>query len=173
MSVSLIVTPDGRARLGEVVYRCVLGRGSVTVAKREGDGCTPVGVWPLRQALYRPDRLPRPVTGLPCRALTPADGWCDDPAFPDYNRPVVLPHPAGHEELWRADHAYDLIVVVGYNDDPPQPGAGSAIFLHLMHDDGRPTAGCVAFARDDLLQILAALTPESILEVRALPEAQG
>lgn len=146
-------------------FRCALGRGGVSADKREGDGATPLGRFALRQAFYRADRQPRPVTRLPLRAIDPQDGWCDAPDAPDYNRLVRLPHPQRHETLWRADPVYDLIVVVGYNDAPPLPGRGSAIFIHLMRDDYAPTAGCIAFARDDLLFILARLDSESTIEI--------
>ena len=50
---------------------------------------------------------------------------------------------------------YDVIVVLGYNDDPVVPGCGSAIFLHLAREDYGATAGCVAMALDDLLTVLS------------------
>jgi len=78
---------------------------------------------------------------------------------------VILPYPAGHERLWREDHVYDLIVALGYNDDPILPGRGSAIFLHVARPDYSPTEGCVACARDDLLALLAAATPGDVLEI--------
>jgi L,D-peptidoglycan transpeptidase YkuD (ErfK/YbiS/YcfS/YnhG family) len=37
--------------------------------------------------------------------------------------------------MWREDHLYDLVLVLGYNDDPVVPGKGSAIFLHLARPD--------------------------------------
>ena len=77
------------------------------------------------------DRLPRPDTALATAALTPENGWCDDPGDPAYNRPVRLPYAGRHERLWRADPIYDVIVVLGHNEDPPVPDKGSAIFLHL------------------------------------------
>ncbi|MGE0154577.1 MAG: L,D-transpeptidase [Reyranellaceae bacterium] len=168
-SAILEVRPDpaeprrGTARLrgDQRVFACALGRTGVAADKREGDGATPLGTFPLRQAFYRPDRESPPATGLTLRALTPQDGWCDEAAAADYNRFVRLPHPHRHERLWREDRVYDLIVVVGYNDAPVAPGKGSAIFIHLMRDDGAPTEGCVAFKREDLLEILAALSLES------------
>lgn len=134
---------------------CALGRGGVRADKREGDGVTPAGAWPLRRVWYRADRLSEPPqTALPLRVITVADGWCDDPSSPDYNRPVILPQAARHECLWRHDALYDVVVELGYNDDPPIAGRGSAIFLHVAHTDFAPTEGCVALARDDLLQFL-------------------
>jgi L,D-peptidoglycan transpeptidase YkuD (ErfK/YbiS/YcfS/YnhG family) len=106
-------------------------------------------------------------TRLPARHLEPEDGWCDDPASADYNRPVHLPHPARHERLWRDDPLYDLIVVIGHNDDPVVPGAGSAIFLHVAHDDWAPTAGCIAFRREDMLSVLAQVRTSDGVDIRA------
>ncbi len=161
----LLVGADGTCRLGEQRYRCVLGSGGIVTDKREGDGGTPVGTWPLRRLLYRPDREEAPACTLPVEVIRPEDGWCDDPAHADYNRPVTLPFGASHEEMWRDDHLYDLVVVVGHNDDPPVPGAGSAIFLHLARPDWGPTAGCVAFTREDFLEILGTITADSRLIV--------
>ncbi len=78
-----------------------------------------------------------------------------------YNRPVRLPYPASAEQLWRDDHLYDLLVVLGYNDRPVVAGQGSAIFLHLAAPDFAPTAGCVALGRDDFLTVVAAAGPAS------------
>jgi len=148
-------------------YRCAIGRGGAKPAaeKREGDGATPLGLWPLRQVFFRADRLEAPQTKLPLRALTEQDGWCDDPAAPEYNRLVRLPFAPGHEEMWRADGLYDVVVVLGHNDAPPVPGMGSAIFLHVASADYAPTAGCVALALADLLELLAALPAEAALKV--------
>ena len=147
--------------------RCALGRSGVTPSelKREGDGASPLGVWPMRQVFYRPDRLKRPETALPADPMIPEAGWCDDPASLFYNRPVMLPFAASHEKLWREDHVYDLLVVLGHNDDPPIAGLGSAIFLHLAREDYSPTEGCVACALPDLLALLAAARPGDALEI--------
>ena len=160
---------DGRFEIGGTSVRCALGPTGVTPAadKREGDGKTPLGLWPIRCVLYRPDRSAAPKTALPASAIDPADGWCDAPEDPAYNRPVRLPYPASAEQMWRDDHLYDLVVILGHNDDPPVPGLGSAIFLHLAWPDYRPTQGCVALAREDLEAVLAAADPGSAVEVRA------
>jgi L,D-peptidoglycan transpeptidase YkuD (ErfK/YbiS/YcfS/YnhG family) len=158
----------GRAKLADGrSFACALGKAGARADKREGDGASPLGRFGLRQVLYRPDREPIPQTGLPVRALTPADGWCDDPAVGDYNGMVRLPCPHRHERLWREDHVYDLIVVVGYNDAPVIAGHGSAIFLHLAREDYAPTEGCIAFSREDLLAILKELGPDSMVIIEA------
>lgn len=165
--MDLRVDHGGFAAWGERQIRCALGRGGVSAQKHEGDGATPVGAFVMRRVLYRPDREPPPQTRLPSLAVKPSDGWCDAPRDPAYNRPVHLPYPASAEELWRADHVYDLIVVLGYNDDPVVPGQGSAIFLHLATPDYGPTAGCVALARADLLAVLGAADTGSRVIVAA------
>lgn len=164
-AVDIVVSPSGVARVGGAAFRCALGRGGVTRMKREGDGATPVGTWPLREVFYRADRILRPKTVLPLRKLKRSDGWCDAPGDAQYNKPVKLPYPASAEQLWRADRVYDLIVVVGYNDAPVVSGAGSAIFLHVARADYAATAGCVAFARADLRKILKLTDQRSRLVV--------
>jgi L,D-peptidoglycan transpeptidase YkuD (ErfK/YbiS/YcfS/YnhG family) len=165
-AVDIVVLPTHKARVNGITFRCAIGRAGIVRDKREGDGATPAGVWPLRQVLYRADRIAKPATKLPVRALTPDDGWCDAASDPHYNTNVKLPYGASAEQLWRADHLYDLIVVVGYNDAPVVPGKGSAIFLHVARANYAPTVGCVAFARTSLLRILKLTDERSRLDVR-------
>jgi L,D-peptidoglycan transpeptidase YkuD (ErfK/YbiS/YcfS/YnhG family) len=150
-----IVESSGHLTIQNETFRAALGWGGVRDNKREGDGGTPAGVLPLRFVLYRPDRLGAPGCAVPVRALTPSDGWCDDPASSDYNRLVTLPVGASAETLWRDDAVYDIIGVLGWNDDPVQRGLGSAIFLHVARPDYGPTDGCVALALEDLRRVLA------------------
>jgi L,D-peptidoglycan transpeptidase YkuD (ErfK/YbiS/YcfS/YnhG family) len=166
----ILVTPDGILQFGGLRFRCALGKGGVLpeADKREGDGATPLGRYPIRQVYYRADRLTVPDTRLPLQALKPGDGWCDDPADPEtYNRRVTLPYAGSHEKLWREDHVYDVIVVLGHNDDPPVPGLGSAIFLHVARPDYGGTEGCVALALPDLLALLAVVKSSTHLYLRA------
>lgn len=134
-------------------------------AKREGDGGTPLGLLPIRGALLRPDRIAAPVTVLPWRWLRPHDGWSDDPQDPCYNRPVAHPHPFSAERLWREDHLYDIILVLGWNDAPVMPHRGSAIFWHACAADGGPTEGCIACPPDRLQSLLPRLRPGMQVEV--------
>jgi L,D-peptidoglycan transpeptidase YkuD (ErfK/YbiS/YcfS/YnhG family) len=163
--MELFVTSDGVARFGDRIVRAALGRGGVRRDKREGDGATPAGSFACRLVYWRPDRLAMPVTGLAAMPLDPADGWCDAPGDPAYNRKVGLPYPSRAETLWRDDRLYDLIVPLGYNDAPVVAGRGSAIFLHVAREDYRPTEGCIALAPDDLTAFLCHATPETRVTV--------
>jgi L,D-peptidoglycan transpeptidase YkuD (ErfK/YbiS/YcfS/YnhG family) len=168
--MDILVHADGHLHAEGQKLQCRLGRAGLSRDKREGDGATPVGTWPLRVVLYRPDRVSRPDTTLPVRAIDADDGWCDDPTHADYNRPVRLPHPASCEKMWRDDHLYDVVVVLGHNDSPPLPGLGSAIFLHVADPDGKATQGCVALALGDLLELLKLCRPGDRLVVVTPPE---
>ncbi len=150
----------GHLQLGTLSWPCAIGRTGRGARKREGDGRTPVGRWVLRQLLYRADRGLPPSTGLPRWVIRPKDGWCDESADRNYNRPVQHPYPASAERLWRDDRLYDVVVVLGYNEVPRMRGCGSAIFMHLAHGehqltDFKPTAGCIALGRRDLGLVLA------------------
>ena len=158
---------DGRFDLAGRETRCALGQGGVIAAadKREGDGCSPLGVWPIRRVLYRPDRTPAPQSRLPVKAIAPNDGWCDAPGDPNYNRPVALPYPASAETLWREDKVYDFILVLAHNDDPAVPLMGSAIFLHVARPNWEPTEGCVALQAWDVLELIGKAEPGSAVSI--------
>jgi len=163
----LIVTADGWLQAGDTRIRCALGRGGLTEKGGEGDGISPQGTYALRRVLYRADKLNTPQTSLPVAAIEKQDGWCDDPAHPTYNQQVTLPVEASAESLWRDDALYDVIVVLGYNDDPIVPGKGSAIFMHIAQPDYSPTEGCVALAQEDLLKVLKDCGPETVIKLIA------
>lgn len=187
-SQKLILRAPDRLLMDGREFACTIGRGGIAApgAKREGDLKTPSGSFPLRMAYYRPDRIAKPNTALSVMELTPEDGWCDDPTHPMYNQfvklvpPFLPPTPATppacggdgggltprHEKLWREDHVYDLIIPLGYNDGPITPGAGSAIFMHLMRDDGVGTEGCIALKKEDLLELLEKVAPDAVLVVK-------
>lgn len=159
------VTGDGWLSYGGNRVKCALGKGGLSITKVEGDGATPVGNFPLRRVLYRGDRLAEPASKLPIEAIEADGGWCDDPDDPLYNQQVRLPYPGNCEALWREDSLYDVIVVLGYNDDPTVPGKGSAIFLHVAGPDYATTEGCVALKLPDLVELLGVVDNTSVLRV--------
>ena len=176
--MSLIHVNGNILTFADQQYRCAIGKGGFSTNKREGDGCTPIGTYALRECWYRLDRLPPPQTNLPLKIIHETDGWCDDAENPDYNTHIVIPphggirtprqargDKQGYENLWRADHVYDLIIPLGYNDAPITPGKGSAIFMHVAKPDYAPTEGCVALALTDLLAILPHLDTQTRIEI--------
>ena len=163
----------GWATLGERRWRCTVGAGGIREDKVEGDAATPVGEFPLRRIYYRNDLVILPKVSLPARPIGEHDGWCDDPRSPSYNRLVNIPNEWSAEKMWREDGLYDLVVVVGYNDDPPEGEWGSAIFLHIARDDYAGTQGCVAFSREDLLELVTLIGPETKIEVLSIPAVEG
>jgi L,D-peptidoglycan transpeptidase YkuD (ErfK/YbiS/YcfS/YnhG family) len=101
------------------------------------------------------------------------DGWCDDPSDLNYNRPVILPFSGSHERLWRDDALYDLLVTIGFNDNPPVAGVDSAIFLHVAGPSFAPTEGCVALSRSTLVELLAECGPGDRLCINPPQEAEN
>ena len=154
-----------RIALRHGVRPAALGRTGVRALKREGDGGTPLGRFLVRQVLYRSDRVKRPCTMLPVRAIRADDGWCDDPADRNYNRLIRLPSRRSAEGLKRADHLYDVVLVLGYNDLPRVNGKGSAIFVHLVRPGFPPTDGCIALTYRDLMMLLTELRPGASITV--------
>ena len=148
-------------------YRCAIGKGGFSADKKEGDGCTPLGIFAFRECWFRPDRLLSPNTLLPLREIKPDDGWSDAPEAADYNRHIKRPYAFSHESLWRDDHRYDLIIPMGYNDDPVISGKGSAIFMHIAAEGYTPTEGCVVLSPADLLALLPGLSTQSQIEIRS------
>ena len=167
--MDIIVSPSGTLSYKCKSVRCALGHGGARADKREGDGATPVGCFALRRVLYRADRIAKPKTDLPISAINRLDGWCDAPDDTYYNQAITLPYPASAEPLWRNDGLYDLIVVLGHNDDPPLPGAGSAIFWHVARPDFGSTEGCIAIPLADLHDAVQSCGPSDHLCVRAEP----
>lgn len=133
----------------------VAGQGPV---KREGDGKAPAGVFELGKAFgYAP---PGEVQGLRMAYIHLTDDvfGVDDVKSRYYNRIVRLGDVPGKdwdsaETMRRPDGLYEWGVVVGHNVRPVA-GAGSCIFLHLWKGPGKPTAGCTAMSKGDMVRIL-------------------
>ena len=102
--------------------------------KREGDGCSPAGAFPIT-ALFG---VSAPAAGakLPWLQATPDLKCVDDPDSWHYNR-IVDQNSVDRidwqscEDMLRTDGRYEVGAVVGCNDDPVEPGAGSCLFLHV------------------------------------------
>lgn len=158
------------------------GRGLHSVAglaeplKREGDGRAPAGVFAIT-ALF--GHAANPLAGtarLPYLAATPDLKAIDDPASAFYNRIVdqrsVTPDWSSCEDMLRNDERYALGAVVAHNTEPPVPGAGSCIFLHVWESVGAPTAGCTAMALTDMTALAGWLDAAATPVLVQLPQAE-
>ena len=162
------------ARLGNAGL--VWGRGLHTAPrgatlKREGDGRSPAGIFPIG-GLWVTNKTPvKHHRGIPEVKVGPCDLWVSDPSTPHlYNRYVRLKRPAStpwelKEQMRQTDYAHSIKLLICHNtvEIPgcPIPGAGSSIFFHIWRRDGAaPTAGCTAMAEADLRALIARLRPE-------------
>ena len=147
-------------------WPAVVGRNGIASLheKKEGDGKTPSGAYPIVMAFGKEAVL---KTGLVYRQTMDDDIWIDDSTSDQYNCWVKLPtKAASYEKMRRKDGLYDLGAVIAYNIEPVVPGNGSAIFLHVWRDYGRkPTAGCVALDRGHLRRLLKWLRADKKPEV--------
>lgn len=155
----------GTLILNNTHFKCQLGKSGIGIKKREGDHITPIGTYPIQKLLYRRDNIQKPYSILKSQQIRPSDGWCDDPKSQHYNRKILLPKTISHEKLYRKDHVYDLVLVIGYNIHPRTLGKGSAIFIHLSNKKYGPTAGCIALSKNALLKILKRLKPKSLIKI--------
>ena len=137
-----------------------LGKSGIVSAavKREGDGATPAGFYPLGQ-LYTYEASVN--TQLSFTQVTGEDKWIDDPDSPEYNQHVRGATLAkSYENLLLSSIDYKYCMVIEYNTHPVIKGKGSAIFFHVTNDKYTSTAGCVAVQERDVLQILSWLHPK-------------
>jgi L,D-peptidoglycan transpeptidase YkuD (ErfK/YbiS/YcfS/YnhG family) len=151
----------GWLEVGHMSIPVALGRGGIKADKREGDGATPRGRFRLVRLWWRADRVVRPVTRLPVRRIGSSDGWSEDPADRNYNRPVRVADGQAGDRLWRDDHLYDLIIELDHNTRPRIAGRGSAVFIHVARPGFLPTAGCVALNARSLARLLPRLSPRT------------
>jgi L,D-peptidoglycan transpeptidase YkuD (ErfK/YbiS/YcfS/YnhG family) len=129
-----------------------------TGEKREGDGKTPSGIYPLKMTFGYDANI---RTKMPYRQALVDDIWVDDPQADDYNQwtKIQETRAASYEMMKREDDQYKYCIVIEYNTDPVIKGNGSAIFLHIWKGEGIPTAGCVAVSEEDIIKIFGWLDP--------------
>jgi L,D-peptidoglycan transpeptidase YkuD (ErfK/YbiS/YcfS/YnhG family)/predicted deacylase len=160
----------GTLSIGDWEAPCVVGEGGLVAAslKREGDKCTPIGVFPLRYGLFDPRAFPDFPRDLAFPFVATSEAMIWEEEGPNYNRLVFV---AGKERLnerltrKREEPLFDVIVPIGFNDAVPEPGRGSALFIHVARADMRGTAGCVAVPRDHLLELARRLEPGMMIDI--------
>ena len=113
--VDIFISPlnrqRGLMRLGQGHGALSLGRNGCVFQKVEGDGATPIcDLRPIR--LYvRPDRHRLRCPRLfPWQMIRKEEGWCDSVSHGSYNRRIKRPFAHSHEEMWRDDRLYDVVI---------------------------------------------------------------
>ena len=151
---------------GHYKIKCAIGKRGISRNKKEGDFCTPVGKYKFEVLLYRKDRIGNVKVKVPKKIIKKDMGWCDDPNSKKYNKLVKLPFYDSAERLFLKNNLYDLILVINYNRKPVIPNKGSAIFLHISEKNFKPTKGCIAIKKKDLIKILPMLKKETNIIIR-------
>ncbi len=140
-----------------------VGRNGVSANRREGDGTTPIGTFPIGRTMYGNE--PNPGVRFRYVRLRCGDWWVEDPSSPWYNnfrrvgcerRP---PFRTTTPDMSQERRAFPHLAVVEFNMRPIVPGRGSGIFLHAQ--TGGPTNGCISLRRADLRRVLRWLRPQA------------
>jgi len=156
----------GTLRIGDWEVPCVTGRNGLAdpALKREGDGCTPIGTFPLRYGFYDPAVFGDAPRGLDFPFVPKPEDWhwIEDAADPLYNRLAQYPSDAPRDN----EALFDLFVPVGWNDATPERGKGSGILMHAARPDFSGTAGCVAVAHEHLMDLARRLRPGMLIDIQ-------
>ena len=152
-------------QLDDFYFKCCIGKKGITKRKKEGDYKTPFGTFTVEDLFFRKDRIKKPKTSLVSIEIKRSMGWCDDIHYPSkYNRLIKINNKIKHEKLKRNDYKYDLLIPVNYNIKKPIVGLGSCIFIHLTKDY-KPTSGCIALKKKDLLIMLKLIKKNSKVKI--------
>jgi L,D-peptidoglycan transpeptidase YkuD (ErfK/YbiS/YcfS/YnhG family) len=150
----IIVKKSGYLKYKNFKFRCALGKNGIKKKIKEGDNITPIGIFKITKIYYRYDKVKKIKTPIKKIKIKKNMGWCDDPKSNFYNQQIKLPNKFKYEKLYRNDRIYDLLAVLNYNTNPVIKNKGSAIFIHVAKNNYKPTAGCVALKKGDLIKLL-------------------
>ena len=145
-------------------------------SKQEKDGRAPAGCFRIGKLYGYAPAVPNGAT-MSFDQVTARDCWIDDVTHPSYNKHVEVdptnPPPWYAKQRMRlGDFAYEWLVEIRHNSDPPKPGAGSAIFFHIRRGPDSPTAGCTTMAKDQLVGLIKWIKPEAQPLYVLLPKAE-
>jgi L,D-peptidoglycan transpeptidase YkuD (ErfK/YbiS/YcfS/YnhG family) len=150
----IIVKKKGYLEYKNFKSHCALGKAGIGKKKIEGDNITPKGNFRIVKVYYRKDRIKKIHTKFKLIKIKKNMGWCSDPNSKNYNQQIKLPTRFKHEKLYRKDSLYDIILFINYNINPIVKNKGSAIFIHIAKKNYKPTAGCIALKKEDLIKLL-------------------
>jgi L,D-peptidoglycan transpeptidase YkuD (ErfK/YbiS/YcfS/YnhG family) len=156
-----------------------LGQGlSGGPVKRQGDGRTPAGLFPLPAAFGYAGTEAAAAAGvrLPYVTVTDRVSCITDAASPLFGR-VVGPdaRPGGglrQDRMVRDDGANAWGVVIGHNSENIDPEAGTCLFVNVRPAGGPPTGGSIGLAPEQAAALAGWLDPAARPLLAVLPEAQ-
>ena len=150
--------------IDDFFFKCSIGKRGIKSKKKEGDKATPAGIFSLGKLYYRADRVDKPKTKIPLKAIKKNMGWCDDPQDKDYNKEIKITSNLGNEKLFKKNNAYDYFIVINYNTKKRIPYKGSAIFIHLTKNY-KATNGCIALRKKDFLILLKLINRKTKIKI--------
>ena len=112
-------------------YTARVGRSGVSTNKREADGATPAGTFPIGGTMY--GNSPSPGVSYPYVRLRCGDWWVEDSMSPAYNTFQRVgcgrkpPFKVTTPDLSTSPRAYAHLAVIEYNMHPVVSGRGSGI----------------------------------------------
>jgi len=141
--------------------------------KREGDGKSPAGVFPLGTAFgFAPADSARWVK-LPWLQLVSTTECVDDTASVHYtnilDRGAVPRVDWSSSERMRSIGVYRVGAVIAYNEAPPVKGRGSCVFFHVWGGPASHTAGCTAMDEGEMTRLLGWFDPAAGPAVLQVP----
>ena len=145
----IIINKSKYLKYKDLKFKCALGKAGIRKKKKEGDNITPKGIYKIVKIYYRDDRIKKISSKFKLIKITKKMGWCDDPKSEKYNQLIKLPNKYSHEKLYKKNNTYDLLLVLDYNMKP----IINFIFIHVAKRNYRPTAGCIALKKKDLLKL--------------------
>jgi len=163
----IIVRKSGHLIYKNLKYRCAIGKAGIKKKQKEGDNITPKGTFKITRVYYRSDRIKNISTSIKKIKINKNMGWCNDSKSPFYNREIKLPSKFSFEKLYRNDNLYDLLAVLNYNTNPVEKNKGSAIFIHIAKKRFKPTAGCIALQKKDLMNLMRVVKKNSKIKISA------
>jgi D-alanyl-D-alanine dipeptidase len=145
--------------------------------KKEGDGKSPAGVFPLRYVFGSAPVEKMLGLKMPYLHCTQTLECVDDPKSPHYNQ--ILDRPATGRADWNSSEKmlmtngqYRLGIVLEHNTSSPVPGDGSCVFLHIWLGAGIGTSGCTAMTDGDIETLVGWLDARANPIAVQLPQAE-
>ena len=159
----IIINKFGFLKYKDLKFKCALGKAGIGQKKLEGDQITPKGTYKIVKIYFRKDRLKKISSKFKLIEIKKNMGWCDDPKSKKYNQLIKLPSKYSHENLYRENSIYDLILVLNYNMNPIIKNKGSAIFIHIANKKFKNTEGCIAIEKKNLVRLVKIINKKTLV----------